>query len=123
MSKVIIIDDEPSVTVMLENVLNRYDVDYLIFNSSEVFLDSLDDIFNDAFLFVIDLMMQPVSGPELIEIIRDKGIKTPIYVITGYLEDKLELVNNEIDKFYTKPFDIFKFVNDVKELKNKSNDH
>jgi DNA-binding response OmpR family regulator len=123
MSKiVVIIDDEISITRMIESALEQYEIDHLIFNSSDSFLKSLESIVNDAYLFVIDLMMKPISGLELVKIIRDKGIKTPIYIVTGYTESETKTIHKHINKVYTKPFDIFEFVDDIKELRDKSND-
>ncbi len=57
---------------------------------------------------VLDLGLPDASGEELLELVRGKGLKIPVIVVTarGSIQDKLTLLNMGADDFMVKPFDL-----------------
>jgi len=57
---------------------------------------------------VLDLMLPGVDGTEICRILRERGIKTPILILTAREQtvDKVMLLNLGADDYMTKPFSL-----------------
>lgn len=123
MPKVVMIDDEDTILNLMQSVFERFEIDYLFFESAEDFLENMDSIIDDVFLIITDILLPGITGAELTSLIKASYPDIPIYGISGYADDIIPVRNYGIDKFYNKPFDIIKFSDDILELKKKSEGH
>ena len=100
--KIAIIDDEELVRNMLIRLLEREGYEVLPYDDAAPALQECD--FDAADLILTDLAM-PTKGEILIQALNDRGVETPIVVLSGNLEGKAkELEEMGVRKIVQKPF-------------------
>jgi DNA-binding response OmpR family regulator len=72
----------------------------------------------DYDLIILDLMLPKLDGLSLLHQLRNKGVKTPILVLTAKatIESKVEVLDGGSDDYLTKPFDLRELVSRVNAL-------
>jgi two-component system alkaline phosphatase synthesis response regulator PhoP len=119
--KVLVVDDEPHILLILEKVLKRHECDVHKAENGEAALKKLK---NDNFdIVILDLMMPGISGIEVCRQVRG-GSKTkdkPIVILTADRDekDKAACVSLGISDYITKPFSPKKLANRIKEILEK----
>jgi DNA-binding response OmpR family regulator len=102
--RVLLVEDDADMVEMLRLILGElagWDVDSFL--SGEVLLDNLSDL-TPPDLGLVDLNMDPVSGPELVRELTERGHRDfPILYLTGQppTAADLELVDGWIQKPFT----------------------
>ena len=103
--KVLIVDDDPAISLLLKNTFKRTCEVEEATNGEEGF--EKFETFRPDFI-VTDLMMPKVDGNEFIRMVRRTflGVGTPILVVTAKSEESvlLECFRGGADDFITKPF-------------------
>ncbi len=101
---VLIVDDDEAVLTMLYKVIKSNGIDADTSSSGEAALELIAKHKYD--LILLDINMQGMDGFEVIQAVRNQGIKTPIIVISGRKEDYDMLYGLDIgaDDYITKPF-------------------
>lgn len=84
---VYVVDDDYGVLNSLRFVLETDGFDVGAFKSGSALLDAVAS--GEADCFVIDYKMPNMSGIELAKRLRNRGIETPIILITGYPDDDI----------------------------------
>lgn len=86
---------------------------------------------NEYDILLLDLKLPGLHGLEILKNIREKNIKSKVIVITGrplntglfkeevYYEDQKECITKLADALITKPFDIEKLLDKIRELMEK----
>jgi len=102
--KILLAEDENRMASALVELLRleNYNVDRVADGSSA--LAALErDIYDAA---VIDVMMPEKSGFDVVRSARNKGVKTPVLLLTakGGLDDKVTGLDSGADDYLTKPF-------------------
>ncbi|MDQ0351228.1 two-component system alkaline phosphatase synthesis response regulator PhoP [Alkalibacillus filiformis] len=102
--KVLIVDDEESITTLIEHHLNQEGYMTTIVHDGESAIQSLDH--NSFDLVVLDLMLPKLSGIKVCEKMRSNQNDTPVIMLTakGEEEDKIKGLNVGADDYLTKPF-------------------
>lgn len=115
--RILIVDDEKSVRVMLFSVLRigNYAID-VAENGSQA-IDYIEKTIYD--LVITDYMMPGMNGLELIQKIKSKSPATPVLVITG-TESARDLLKMESMACLAKPFNISDLQNMVQGLLEKA---
>lgn len=110
--KIIVIEDDPDVNLLIQNIFSELDLDADFFNSSKEGLRAISKSFPD--IVIMDLMMPGITGFEITDYIRNnpklKSIR--LMVITGYDSPKMrnQIFAYGIDDYLPKPFDVDEFV-------------
>ena len=101
---VLIVDDDISVSTMLSKVVQSNGIESDVASSGEEALKILEKKTYD--LILLDINMKELDGFEVVQILRNKGIKTPIIIVSGRNEDFDTLYGLDIgaDDYITKPF-------------------
>lgn len=101
---VLIIDTDTAISTILSKVVQSNGMDADIVSSGEEALKLLD--INNYDLILLDINLHGIDGFEVIRIIRNKGMKTPIMIISDRTEDFDTLYGLDIgaDDYITKPF-------------------
>ena len=101
---VLIVDDDISVQTMLYKVIRSSGLDSETASSGEEALSKLKS--KDYALILLDVNMQGMDGFEVVRQVRDRGVKTPIIIVSGRQEDYDTLYGLDIgaDDYVTKPF-------------------
>ena len=106
--KVLVVDDEPTITQLLKDALSRGPDIILSAASAE---EALGILARDQVDVVIsDEIMPGMSGSEFLAVVRKKYPDTIRMILTGHasLESAIRAINEgEIYRFFTKPCNIF----------------
>ncbi len=103
--KVLLIEDDLTLGESLKEYLelNNVDVDW-IYDDRE-----LENIFSfDKYdVIILDLILKYLSGEQILKNLRNKGVSTPVLILTAKssLKDKEVCFNYGADDYLTKPFD------------------
>lgn len=103
--RILVVEDEKEIADGISRILGKagYQVD-CVFDG----MAGLDYCFCDIYdLILLDVMLPKINGFEIVKTVREKGIKTPIILLTAksQLEDKITGLNIGADDYITKPFD------------------
>lgn len=106
MSKVIVIDDEPFILMMIEDKLKKAKIDVITLRESRNALDMIRKERPD--LIILDWMMPELSGIELCKMIKgsDDLQDIPIFMLTakGQDSDEQQGIQCGVSRYITKPF-------------------
>lgn len=94
LKKILHIDDDAVMRMMVKKSLERSGKEFEIISCSTVkeFTDAIPNFMPDVFL--IDVIMPEMKGPDLLLKVRNESIKTPAIFMTG--KDDLEIENRDI---------------------------
>ena len=101
---VLIVDDDPSICRLLSKVMKSNELSVSTASSGTEALNLLQNHSYD--LILLDIMLGDLEGFEIIKDLRQRGILTPIIVISGRNEDydTLYALSLGADDYITKPF-------------------
>ncbi len=118
--RVLIVDDNPSVQTTLCRVLKSNGLECDAVPSGEAALSKLE--YNTYSLILMDINMKGLDGFETVQKVRERGILTPIIIVSGRDEDLDTLYGLDIgaDDYITKPFNPVTLGAKVKALIRRS---
>ena len=106
MSKVIVIDDEPFILMMIEDKLKKAKIDVTTLRESRNALAVIRE--DKPELIILDWMMPELSGIDLCKMIKaDPELKDiPIFMLTakGQDSDEQQGIQCGVSRYITKPF-------------------
>jgi DNA-binding response OmpR family regulator len=116
MPKILIVDDEPNMIIGLKDNLEfeGYEV-----HSADNGEDGLQKIINNNYdVVVLDVMMPKMHGFDVCKKVRERGIKTPIILLTAKGEEVDKIIGLEIgaDDYVTKPFSLRELLARIKAV-------
>lgn len=117
---VLIVDDDLSVSKMLYKVVKSNGLEADIAESGEEALRQLTE--KEYALMLLDINLGGMDGFEVISLVRGKGMKLPIIIVSGRKEDYDTLYGLDIgaDDYITKPFNPVTLGAKVKALIRRS---
>lgn len=120
MDTVLVVDDDESVRNMLYRAIRSAGMETFTVSGGEQALEILRQRLFDLILLDVDL--QGMDGFQVIEIIRGRGIRTPVMIVSGRKEDYDALYALDIgaDDYITKPFNPVILAAKVKALIRRS---
>lgn len=103
-SKILVVDDEPSISMLLDFNLKLAGFDVQCVYDGEAVFDATRSFRPD--LIVLDLMLPKLDGIQVCRKLRNEGNKVPIIMLTAMqdLNDKIAGLDNGADDYMTKPF-------------------
>lgn len=117
---VLIVDDDETVQTMLYKVIRSNRLEGEIASTGESALQMTAKKQYD--LILLDVNMQGIDGFEVVSRLRQRGVKTPIIIVSGRKEDYDTLYGLDIgaDDYVTKPFNPIVLGAKVKALIRRS---
>lgn len=115
--KVLVVDDEAHLCVLLQNLLELNDISTSCASSGEECLLMLESSLPD--LVLLDVMMPGMDGWEVFHRIKEKYEHLPVVLLTARNHDFDKMMGLDIlkaDDYITKPFDNDKLVECVCSL-------
>lgn len=102
--KILVVDDEPSISMLIEFNLKLAGFDVKCVHDGEAVLESIQSFRPD--LIVLDLMLPKINGIQVCRKLRDHNNFVPIIMLTAMqdLSDKIAGLDNGADDYMTKPF-------------------
>jgi DNA-binding response OmpR family regulator len=120
MPKILIVDDDPTITTLLNRFLsvNGYHVTAL--NDSSQALRTAGEDHPD--LFILDIMMPPPDGFALCRMLREdpRFSKTPILIITAMDRSNSQATILGANDYLSKPFDLDELIVRIENLLGNS---
>ncbi|MFH1369152.1 MAG: response regulator transcription factor [Elusimicrobiota bacterium] len=118
MKKIVVIEDDPDVTLVLQELFPAPEYEGHYFTSGTKAIPRIEEILPD--LVIMDLMMPSMSGFEICQQLKRSG-KTrniPLVAITGYdsRDNRLKIFAAGIDDYLPKPFDVKVLMKKIKAL-------
>jgi len=102
--KILIVEDDIKISLFLEKGLKeeKYNVDCTYDGEEGLYLIET----NKYDLILLDIMIPIIDGKKLCKMLRDRGIETPIIMLTAKssIEDKVFGLNEGANDYITKPF-------------------
>jgi len=120
--RILLVEDEKGVANFIKKGLEEecYSIDHST-NAEEglLFLEA-----NTYDMIILDVMMPGMNGFELCKKIRQKGIQSPILMLTARdaVKDKVQGLDSGADDYLTKPFSFEEFLARVRALLRRKQD-
>lgn len=118
--RILLVDDEIELTDPLSRILNRegYAVDVAYSGASGSKLASQ----GDYDLLILDWMLPQVSGLEICQQLRSRGLTTPVLFLTAKdtLDDRVMGLDAGADDYIVKPFELRELLARVRALLRRS---
>ncbi len=104
--KILIVDDNPNMSVLLSDILEIFDFQGAHANDGNEALEQLRHTRYD--LVFTDLRMPNMDGLDLLKAIKLEHPDMPVVVVTGYsgAETRNEVLSEKADGFLSKPFKV-----------------
>ena len=120
--KILVVDDEVSITDICRIYLEREGYEVFIANDGKEALEKIEK--NNFDLLILDLMLPFYTGEEITKIVRQTST-IPIIMLTAKQseENKIEGLNIGADDYITKPFSLKEFVTRVNTLFRRTIDY
>ena len=114
--RILVADDEPEMTMVLEALLKRehYSVD-VVHDGQDALDYGLAEHYD---CIVLDIMMPRLDGIQVLQALRAKNIATPVLSLTAksQIEDRVTGLDSGADDYLPKPFDNREFTARVRAL-------
>ncbi len=103
MKKILVVDDDNDMCLLLNRFLGRHGYEVTICHSGKAALESLKKNVPD--LMLCDFRLDDMSGGELLNKIKDAGLSFPTIIITGYsdVKDAVNVMKSGAYDYITKP--------------------
>ncbi|MCZ2258723.1 response regulator [Sporosarcina sp. G11-34] len=116
MKSVLIVDDQPGIRLLLEELLQREGYEASSAANGHQALEKMKNKQPDCVL--LDMKMAGMDGTEVLTEIMNSWPEIPVFMMTGHGE--LELMEKVLEigalRYFTKPFDIFEVRDAVNDL-------
>jgi len=121
--RILVADDEPEMTMVLEALLRRehYSVD--VVNDGQ---DALDyGLAENYDCLVLDIMMPKLDGIQVLQALRAKNVSTPVLLLTAksQIEDRVAGLDSGADDYLPKPFDNRELIARVRALTRRGGEY
>ena len=118
--RILVADDERDLAQALEAMLKRehYSVD-VVYDGQDALDYGLAENYD---CLVLDIMMPHRDGLEVLRQLREKGVATPVLLLTakGEVADRIRGLNAGADDYLSKPFAMGEFMARVRALTRRS---
>jgi DNA-binding response OmpR family regulator len=114
--KILIVEDEPKVASFIKKGLEVNNFETSIAHDGQLALRKLSDHIFD--LVILDINLPKINGLNVLSQIRDKGLKTPVLLLTalGTTRDKVTGFELGADDYLVKPFEFEELLARIKAL-------
>jgi DNA-binding response OmpR family regulator len=116
MIRILVIEDDPAISTGLKASLETEGYKIIVVNDGE---EGLNAAMNEnPTLILLDIMLPSMSGLEICMKLRNKGVVTPIIMLTARSEEADKLLGFELgaDDYVTKPFSMKELLARIKAI-------
>jgi signal transduction histidine kinase/CheY-like chemotaxis protein len=106
--RVLLAEDDPRIRSLIASILESDGFQLESVEDGKEAIEHVQDEGESFVIFVLDCTMPKMSGTEVYQQIRGKGLTTPVLLISGYHEDQiLKNINNDPQAYFIKkPFNV-----------------
>jgi DNA-binding response OmpR family regulator len=116
MATILVVEDEPTMQTGLKDNLEFEGYDVKVVANGKA---GLDEIVNNTYdLVILDVMLPQMSGFDVLKKAREKGVSTPVIMLTAKGEEIDKVLGLELgaDDYVTKPFGLRELIARVKAV-------
>lgn len=119
---VILVEDQKDLSTLIRDHLTKNSLNCDAVYTGQEALDTINPDFHD--LVILDRGLPDMEGLDLLKILREEGVKTPVLVLTAKdeLGDKVEGLNSGADDYLVKPFEIEELIARIHALYRRPSD-
>lgn len=121
--RILVADDEPEMTMVLEALLKRehYSVD-VVHNGQDALDYGLAENYD---CLILDVMMPRLDGVQALQALRAKNVATPVLLLTAksQVEDRVAGLDSGADDYLPKPFDSRELIARVRALTRRGGEY
>ncbi|MDH5516388.1 MAG: ATP-binding protein [Gammaproteobacteria bacterium] len=119
--KIMLVDDEVSITLFMEEYLTDKGYQVISLNDSQLALDYLKEHMADIDLMITDYTMPGMTGMQLALEALDQDPSLPVIMSTGYSDyvNEAEALKNNLKGFLSKPVDMGRLLLYIKQYARK----
>jgi DNA-binding response OmpR family regulator len=116
MPKILIVEDEPSMRMGLQDNLDFEGYETDTADEGDIGLKKIME--NEYDLILLDVMLPNISGFDICKTVRKKGVNTPIILLTAKGEEIDKVLGLELgaDDYITKPFSLRELLARIKAV-------
>ncbi|MEO5907081.1 MAG: response regulator, partial [Saprospiraceae bacterium] len=120
--KVLLIEDEVKAVKTLVKGLNEYQIDVDFAYDGTLGCKMAEE--NEYDVIISDVIVPGINGVDLTRILRVKGIKTPVLLLTALssTDDKVSGLEVGADDYLTKPYEFKELLARIKALSRRGKD-
>lgn len=120
MKRILIVEDEPNMRTGLQDNLSFEGYEVELAEDGAVGLEKIVQCSYD--LILLDVMLPQLSGYDVCKRIREKGIPTPVIILTAKGEEIDKVLGLELgaDDYITKPFSLRELLARIKAILRRS---
>ncbi len=102
--QLLLVEDEPKIVTFIQKGLSEVGYDLTVAYDGKLGLSMA--LQSDYDVIILDIMLPVINGLEICKQIREKGINTPILMLTalGTIDDKVVGLQQGADDYLVKPF-------------------
>ncbi len=106
--RILAVDNEPSVTFSLRYIFNQPRYELSAVENGDAALARVDSGTEHYDIIIVDQKMPHMSGVELVEQLRKRGIDSKIMVLSAHISSEVRAAYERMDVhvMFPKPFDI-----------------
>ena len=118
--RIVVVDDEVSVSSFLGEILRHAGFETMVFNESPKAMDYLVTHLDEVAVLLTDQVMPMLSGLDLAQFVKGRRPDLPVVLITGFAHahDTSRVQEIGVDHFLTKPFGIDTLLDVIHSLTN-----
>ena len=116
--RILAVDNEPSVTFSLRHILTAPRYELTAVENGDAALAKVDSGLEHFDIIIVDQKMPHMTGVELVEEMRKRGITSKIMVLSAHISSEVRAAYERMDVhvMFPKPFDIGKLRSAVDQL-------
>jgi CheY-like chemotaxis protein len=106
--RILAVDNEPSVTFSLRHIFNGPRYEFSAVENGDAALARLDSDADQYDIIIVDQKMPHMTGVELVEEMRKRGVNSKIMVMSADLSGEVRAAYERMDVHlvFPKPFDV-----------------
>ncbi|MDD4587937.1 MAG: response regulator [Heliobacteriaceae bacterium] len=115
-SRVLVVDDQKGVRRLLEEALKFEGIDVEAVGNGEEALEKV--AVNRYALILLDVKMPGMNGLEVLAAFRERGLVTPVWLMTAYGELAAQQKAGEmgVARYVVKPFNVLELIRSVRQF-------
>lgn len=120
--KIVIVEDNKDLSALIKENLDKVGIASEAAFDGDQALELINPDIHD--LIILDRGLPDMDGIELLKILREEGIKTPVLILTAMdeLGDKVAGLNSGADDYLVKPFETEELIARIRALYRRPSD-
>lgn len=113
---ILLVEDNDDIAVVYAEILRTLGYDVITARDGESALRVFDDPAHGVALLLTDLTMPRMSGTDVVRALRERGIETPVIMLSGYPAPPGEAARGDVAAWLQKPLEVEELLGAVERV-------